>query len=317
MENKVRSLKLMSNPMTLQIEPTNRCNLSCKQCFRYDPASKRQVGDMTYKSFLKIMKQFPNVFEVSLIGLGESFLNNDLHKMIGFLGEKKIDVSLTTNGTVFDTKIIDAINGAKKVYIQFSLDAATDDTYKKIRGVRRFDQVIHNIQRFMEYKGDHVSVSLGLVVMQDNLSELQQFIRLADKLKIKRIHFGDLSGSWLSDNRSEIVVCGNNDFLEKVKKATQTAYKLGIDLKYNKYEYIWEDQASLTHCWFLWQYPYITWDGYVTSCCNLPNPEINNFGNIIQKPFSEIWNNSAYRNFRKQLKNGNPHILCRSCHLAN
>lgn len=316
-EKALRNSRVFSMPMTLQIEPTNRCNLFCKQCFRYDESSKRELGDMTFENFQKIINHFSNVFEVSLIGLGESFLNKDLSKMIDLLGQRKIDVSLTTNGTMLNDKITDAINRVRKVQIQFSLDAAYRGTYEKIRGVDCHEKVISNIETFMALKNSDVDVSLGLVVMQDNMSELTDFLQLAHKLNIPRVHFGDLSGVWLSDNQDELIIHEVNTLKEKVNEACQVADQLDIDLRYNQYDYIWEDQASLTRCWFLWQYPYITWDGYITSCCNLPNPEINNFGNIIEKPFKKFWNSDAYRNFRKLLKGGRPHKLCRSCHLAH
>ncbi len=317
-EKALRNNHVFSMPMTVQIEPTNRCNLLCKQCFRHDPATRRQLGDMPFENFKKIIYQFSNVFDVSLIGLGESFLNKDLPLMIGLLGEKRIDISLTTNGTILSDRILDAINKAPtKVQIQFSLDAAYSDTYRRIRGVDCHDKVINNIQNFLEVKHPDVTVSLGLVVMQDNLDELTDFIQLAKKLNVPRVHFGDLSGVWLSDNQNEIVIHQINTLKEKVDEARRIADQLNIDLRYNQYDYMWGDQASLTQCWFLWQYPYITWDGYITSCCNLPNPKINNFGNIIDKPFKELWNCDAYRNFRKLLKEGRPHKLCRTCHLSH
>lgn len=316
LENRFRNLRIFSKPMTVQIEPTNRCNLLCKHCFRFDSASKREIGDMKYDNFKKIINQFNNVFDVSLIGLGESFLNKDLHKMIDLLGKKKIDVSLTTNGTILDSQILDAINRVKRVQIQFSLDAAHSKTYKKIRGVNYFDKVVNNIQRFMELKDPAVSVSMGLVVMKDNMNELDDFIMLAKNLGITRIHFGDLSGSWLGENRDELLIDRIDILKKNISKAYRLADKNRIDLKYNRYFYMWKDQAVLTKCWFLWQFPYITWDGYLTSCCNLPNPEIHNFGNVLEKPFRQFWNNEEYGNFRKLLKEGHPPKLCRTCHLA-
>jgi MoaA/NifB/PqqE/SkfB family radical SAM enzyme len=271
---------------------------------------------MNYDSFRKIINQFRNVFDVSLIGLGESLLNKDLHKMIELLGRKKIDVSLTTNGTIFDEKILHAINRVKKVQIQFSLDAAHKKTYQTIRGADYFDKVIDNIKRFMQLKAPEVFVSLGVVVMKDNQDELDDFIILANKLGIRRIHFGDLSGSWLGDNRDELIIDDLGSLRTNITNAYRLAKKYGIDLKYNRYFYLWGGEAVLTRCWFLWQFPYITWDGYLTSCCNLPNPEIHNFGNLLERPFRHLWNNKKYRNFRKLLKEGHPHKLCRPCHLA-
>jgi MoaA/NifB/PqqE/SkfB family radical SAM enzyme len=315
-ENKLRRPKVFSEPMTLQIEPTNRCNLLCKHCFRFDKASKRETGDMTYEDFKKIINQFKYLFDVSLIGLGESFLNRDLPKMIDLLGRRRIDISLTTNGTVLDNQILDAINRAKKVQIQFSLDAAKPSTYEKIRGIDCFDKIVSNIEKFMRLKQPEVLVSMGLVVMKDNLDELGDFILLAKELGIERIHFGDLSGSWLGNNRDELLIQQRDKLERNIAHTFDLAKKNNIDLRYNRYFYVWNNKDFLTKCWFLWQFPYITWDGYLTSCCNLPNPVIHNFGNVLKTPFRRLWNNEGYCNFRKLLKEGKPPKLCISCQHA-
>ena len=169
----------------------------------------------------------------------------------------------------------------------------------------------------MKIKNPVVDVSLGLVVMQDNLKELSDFVRLSAKLNIKKIHFGDLNGPWLGYNQDELVINRKIDFKENIAKAFQTAKKVGIALKYNRYSYIWGENANLRKCWFLWQFPYITWDGYLTPCCNLPNPETHNFGNVLKHPFKELWNSDLYKQFRKSLKNNRPENICRSCHLAS
>ena len=316
-ENTLRHTRMCSLPMTLQIEPTNRCNLSCKQCFRYDRVSKRILGDLTFENFEKIMNQFPKVFDVSLIGLGESFMNKDLYRMIDSLDKRNVDISLTTNGTVLDKKTISSINKAKKVYIQFSLDAALRDTYKKIRGVDCFDKVLSNIKEFIKFKKKSVHASLGFVVMLDNYHELDEFVRLAAELNINTIHLGDLNGPWLGDNRDELLIDNTTKIKKNIEKAYKTAKKKGVEIKYNKYAYLWGEEANITKCWFLWQFPYITWDGYLTTCCNLPNPETHNFGNVLKSSFKELWNSVSYRDFRETLKKGRPKKICRTCHLAN
>lgn len=315
-QSRYRHLRLFSRPMTVQIEPTNKCNLICKQCFRFDPTSKRNVGIMHFEKFTEIVDQFKHVFEISLIGLGESYLNKDLSRMIDYLGQKRIDVSLTTNGTIWDSAVMDAINTVKKVQIQFSIDAARKEVYKKIRGLDCFDRLIENIQKFMKHKHPDVTVSLGLVVMKDNLSELVDFVILAKQLGITRIHFGDLNGTWLGENREELLIDSFQNLQSVTTAAFLKASELGIDLRYNRYEHVWKRQANLNKCWFLWQYPYVTWDGYVTPCCNIANPEMHNFGNLLKTSFKEIWNSSSYCNFRQSLVSGNPHKLCKSCHLS-
>ena len=67
----------------IQIEPTKYCNMACPMC----PNSymkENEKGNMSYVDFIKIIKQFPFITTVRLQGLGESFLNPDIYKMIKY-----------------------------------------------------------------------------------------------------------------------------------------------------------------------------------------------------------------------------------------
>jgi MoaA/NifB/PqqE/SkfB family radical SAM enzyme len=59
--------------------------------------------------------------------------------------------------------------------------------------------------------------------------------------------------------------------------------------------------------------PYITYDGYVTSCCHIENPAAGNFGNVFERPFAEIWNGAEYRAFRRDFEDLSKNENCRVC----
>jgi len=97
-------------------------------------------------------------------------------------------------------------------------------------------------------------------------------------------------------------------------QAAETAQRLGISFNYYKLDgHVWSRHETLHPCWSLWNYPYITWNGYVTPCCAQPYPEEFNIGNLFDTPFSTIRQYTEYRAFRKALSGGNIRQLCHGC----
>jgi radical SAM protein with 4Fe4S-binding SPASM domain len=67
------------------------------------------------------------------------------------------------------------------------------------------------------------------------------------------------------------------------------------------------------HCWRLWHDPVITWDGLVAPCCSDKDAQ-HQMGDLKQQSFKQIWKNSNYSNFRKQILKGRKNIdICANC----
>jgi radical SAM protein with 4Fe4S-binding SPASM domain len=91
----------------------------------------------------------------------------------------------------------------------------------------------------------------------------------------------------------------------------------GID-KYSRYrkdkDGAWQPKNKLAnHCWKLWHANVITWDGLVVPCCFDKDAQ-HKLGDLSNQSFREVWNNSQYREFRKQLMLSRKNIdICSNC----
>jgi radical SAM protein with 4Fe4S-binding SPASM domain len=66
-------------------------------------------------------------------------------------------------------------------------------------------------------------------------------------------------------------------------------------------------------CARLWFNPVITWDGKVVPCCFDKDAE-NIMGDLNHDSFSDIWNGTKFRIFRKSILSGRHMIeMCRNC----
>lgn len=79
------------------VEITNRCNLACDFC----PATRRPKGDMAPAAFAALLPQLvPFTKHLSLHVLGEPLLHPDLPQLLAHCHDQRLQVNLTTNGTL-------------------------------------------------------------------------------------------------------------------------------------------------------------------------------------------------------------------------
>jgi radical SAM protein with 4Fe4S-binding SPASM domain len=79
------------------VEITNRCNLACDFC----PATSRPKADMDSAAFAALLPQLGFFTKhLSLHVLGEPLLHPDLPRLFALCQEQRMQVNLTTNGTL-------------------------------------------------------------------------------------------------------------------------------------------------------------------------------------------------------------------------
>lgn len=303
-------LKKKAEFIVAQIEPTNRCNLSCPMCLH--SIKKSQKMDMTLDQFKNILDQLPFLADLTLQGLGEPLLNPDLLQMIKEARKRKIRIGFFTNGTLLNKENASKIIESGLDWIYVSLDTTDKKTYEKIRKGASYEKVIENVKEFLNMKKPENKPKAGFwsLIMEDTVLDVSNIIDLAEKVKMEKIVFQSAVHSW-----------GHNDFKTNIKKAkgdTDKNIEEVIDVIKNKPKKL-EIEIDINStmgqkCNWPWRALYITCDGYVTPCCmEGSDPNIVNFGNIFKTSLKEIVNNERFQRFRKELRSPNPPVICRSC----
>lgn len=119
----------LSAPFRVFYDITYKCNLRCKHCFTSSGIKKE--NELTLDEKIELVKQLSRlgVERVSIAG-GEPFASSDLYEFIRKCNEENIDVSISTNATLFTNKVIDKINKLKIKNITVSFDGR----YRKKHG---------------------------------------------------------------------------------------------------------------------------------------------------------------------------------------
>jgi len=307
-------LNMSSQPLIVQIEPTLYCNLECRMCV--NPISQRKKRHMSLSEFKKIVDGMPLVKKISLVGAGEPLMNPSLFDMLTYAKSKGILAGFATNGMLLTEETCHKIIGAGVNWVNISIDSADKKRYESIRKGANFGTLIKNIRNFVRLKGNSRSpeLSMWFVVMEENLKELTDIIKLAKELGVVMVS-AQLAHHWSNDALKKAASgLDSEDFQRELKielkKAMGYAVKNGIS-----FDYVNVPDKSLNRaCKWPWKSCYITAEGFITPCClQGSDPDILNFGNLLKSDFKDIWNCAAYQGFRKSLKSENPPDICIGC----
>lgn len=311
---------LESYPSYIEVEVTTRCNLRCILCERtYWEEPNR---DMTFEQFKMIIDQFPRLKWIGLTGIGESFMNKDFMKMLRYVKSKGVLVELYDTFYFIGEKISKELLDLGIDIIFLSLDAATKETYEKIRVGSDFDRVVSNVRTLIKLREEAGSIfprmHFHFVVNKLNYHEIPQYIELIDSLSKRekfRIQFSRMlhefkqTKDYFMDVPPEII-----EETEKRAKEAGIPVLWNLDAACNK--------KPLHQC-VEWTMPFIFVSGHVIPCCSANEAGRRDFqkasamGNVFEQSFRDIWHGEKYNNLRRFLKQGEIPPACVDCCLYN
>jgi len=206
LESRLRNIDLY--PYMISLSPTEFCNYRCPIChvhsadlgkdeynkyysFFRDPASFK-LGFMDIRKYDRLLEEavaFKGVSSLFLGGSGEPTLHNEFITMVEHAAGKGLSVSTTSNGVLLKPDQVRRMFGAGLRYLDISIDAATEETYKRLRGgdLKRLEEII--MLAADAGRGCGSLVSVNLTVQKENESEVGPFIE-------KWIDAVDFVGVW-------------------------------------------------------------------------------------------------------------------------
>lgn len=313
-------------PREIYIEPTNRCNSRCGACVRTFRRPE-PLRDLTLAEFESIIAQFPRIERLVLHGIGEPLLNPALPDMIRLVKQRQPGsrVLFNSNAILLDSGWRSALFESGLDEYRVSIDAATRETYLRVRGVDAFERVLDNLRSLHRERGARFEarVSLWLTANRENFRELPDLVNLAAELGVlevyvQRLVFTD-AGLAVPDQSLYRRIRAEEEAV--LAEATGRAESLGISLRASG---LTTPRGSLhgerrgRDCRRPWTLTYITTNGNVLPCCISPfsthdYPTLP-LGNVFRNSFPEIWGGPEYERLRQGLQNeATPRHPCEFC----
>jgi MoaA/NifB/PqqE/SkfB family radical SAM enzyme len=329
---KQRSALAEAEPVCLYLETTNRCNLLCTTCPRTFE-DLEPPADMSWELFTSIVDQFPRIARVVLHGVGEPMMVRSLPRMIRYLKDRGVYVLFNTNGTLLTQRAGRELVNSGLDELRVSLDAATPESFVRVRGRDFFARILRNVRAFTrlqsELKCATPRVSLWLTGLKETLAELPAFVRLAHETGVFEVYLQRLvyfpEGQGLARPESALFEHVNAAEEALIREAEELAGSLGVAFNASgatepvaslKRE---DDQQPWSLCRRPWTLMYFTAHGKALPCCIAPFSMRGyasfTLGDATQETLREIWNGPRYQEFRRALLSDRPPATCASCGL--
>ena len=287
--------QLLDYPLSVVLELVNRCDLECVMCyqgFRND-TNKVTVNESVLDKIFDDFKK--NELSALMLTASEPLLYKNIEYVLKRAEEAKImDTFIFTNGSLLDRKKSEMIINSCVTRLFVSIDAATEETYDKVR------------------------IPVGKNRLQSNRLELlekkiKDFIKLRNELG-KKLPLTRVSFVALKENQHEI-----EKFKEKwegIVDSVEIQRETSINL-YKDIETLEKDKSYIPknidyNCNKPWGDMAIYSDGRVGPCCNLVG-RMSPIGNVNEKTVFEIWNGETMSKLREGFKNNSPNDICKIC----
>lgn len=311
--------EVMPLPDFLQIEITTACNFKCITCSRESLPDSRLNKSVSIETIGKLLDDLPELKVVKLQGLGEPLMSPNIVEVIDFirLKNKRISIVTVTNGSLLTFEKYREI-ALKFDEVRVSFDSTRAENFENIRRGSNFSKIFTGIKLLVGQRNENrmkTKICIDFVASHLNFKEIKELGDLAIDLKVDEVGVNEVQ-NWYIPSQEEFTEA--SQFVSEARKYS-TTIQSHVSLLRERLKKFGIRVDSLNSskmkvkCTWPFRGTFVTSDGYVTSCCIRMDPDANNFGNIFDHSFREIWNNEKYRWFREQLINGNSNGVCDQC----
>ena len=293
----------LKSPISISIEVTRGCNLSCRHCSV--KAGKERANELTLEEIRNVIDQVKKMEIFSLfISGGECFRRNDILEILRYVDSLDIDCFVQTNGLLLTEELIQQI--PKSIYLVISFDGinSCNKLHKSSFDFDKYDELFSILKKYNR------NFTIQYVAYKDNIDELPKTYEYCKKQKIDLAALDLFCTGRANENRDIFPSSEQWSMYEKLAS--------------KKYEYekaqqafereIFKDSPNPYHFAFIQKLQEIferTYSGvfamYVSSNGDV-YPDVmhageNMFkaGNIRESTLMELWNNS-FKEIREYVK---------------
>jgi len=266
------------------------------------------ASHMTKDTFSKLTPFLRTARYAVLHGFGESLLHPHFLWMVRMCKSNGCMVDFHTNGLSLTEDVSEELVSSDLDHITISIDAATAETYKAIRG-EDFKRILFNLERLnfikIKYKKNYPKIKLKYILMNKNVDEIPLLIDLAAQYQVSQIDLFNLV-VWPEqiELRQQVLFDQPLSVMGVYSDALEKARSYGIGMTYLGLE----PKESPVSC------PFTNFtvfcDGSVGPC----GAQKFILGNVNLTPLKEIWNNSKYQQLRKQFHGSEFPYRCKRCY---
>lgn len=282
-------------PEVVEIFPTGFCQLNCSHC-RFKSGINPINQYMPTDVFLKLLDELQKIGidTIELSGGGEPLIHPDIEILLNAIILKKFNLGIITNGIEFvDSDTLIELVSKCSMWIRFSIDAFSSDTFCKVHGKRNleYNKLLDSIGQFVKLSkiNGNPKIGLRMLISKLNVSDCAFALQTALELEVDYIQFKFLGFP--------------NKLVLSDEEATSTWNLLSNQIADNKScktiaEILppYKGELHSEKCYMTYLHPVIDYDGTIYICPFYEHrKEKHRFGNINNDGFLKSWFSDKHR----------------------
>lgn len=316
----------------LQIEVTSHCNAACRYCPHTLYRSHWQSRHLPPAVFHRLLPIFRKVNLVYLQGWGEPLLHPDFFTFAALARRAGCRVGTTSNATLVTDALAARLVEAGLEILAFSL-AGIGAHHDLWRPGTSYDQVIRAIRLVDTHKRrlgrDTPRIHVAYLLLGSGLSDLAGLPTALSQLGISQVVISTLdlvaAPALADESLAALPVAARGALQKRFDDVKAAGAQHGLRIHVPTLPVPGRPPVCPEH---ILQAAVVSAAGDVSPCVytNLPTAggwhyvnglalpiKSSRFGNILQRPFQEIWQSAKYRSFRRSWQQGQPPPICQDC----
>jgi len=337
----------------LYIEPTNQCNLDCRQCIRNvwnEPMGK--MSDAVFNCIIEGLRAFSPPPTVLFGGFGEPLFHPRIVEMVARTKALGASVEIVTNATLLTADLSQELITAGIDVLWVSLDGATPESYDDIRLGAMLPQVLENVTHFHDaiyteavatccglFPSFKTQLGIAFVAMKRNIADLPAVLNLGRQLGANRFLVTNVL-PYTDEMRGEVLyyyrTLGDTGYMRvclpriDVDETTRDALYAAM----HSMSVTWAGSIpgnAQDSCPFIESGAgAIGWDGSLSPCLPLLHSHVSfaidrerfsrrwTIGNVTEHNLSDLWNSTEHIAFRERVQAFDfpPCTTCGGCDLS-
>lgn len=284
-------------PVSVELDLTNHCNLDCPYCTnaQYISSCKASLKAPIAEQVLRALAAM-GTRSVTFTGGGEPTLHPQLEALLLLAHRLGLETALITNGlrAVASETVVRTCK-----WVRFSVDAYNRASYclsKKTDGFRTVCRTIEKTVAAKKQTGESCTIGVGLLTETIGPGKLAEATTVFKALGVDYVQFRPTTFLQSDSRNAAPPLVWQEDDMRSAKAHETDFFK--VYLSAPKYRSITRGDVDrpYKYCTGVYFSCVIGATGDVWICCHMRGNKKFSLGNINQRSFADIWNDTTVRN---------------------